>query len=155
MYDRILVAIDGSEASTRALDEAVRLAENQNARLRLVHVVDTSCLYRGEEVERSVELEEAWRKTGQEVLDRGRALTRGSSITVETALHCTGSARVCETIVEDALKWAADLIVMGTHGRRGLNRLLLGSVAEGVTRMSSISVLLVLGRKGGTQPAAG
>jgi nucleotide-binding universal stress UspA family protein len=147
MYDRILAAIDGSEASTRALHEAARLAENQHARLRLLHVVDTSCLHRGEDTDRSAEIEDAWRKAGQQILDRGREMASRFSTELETALLCTGGARVSERIVDDAVKWEADLIVMGTHGRRGLNRLLLGSVAEAVTRTSSISVLLALGRE--------
>jgi nucleotide-binding universal stress UspA family protein len=153
MYDRILVAIDGSEASTRALDEAVRLAGNQHSRLRLVHVVDTFCLYRGGEGERAPEVEEAWREAGRKVLEQARVLASQSAIEVETALHCTNGTRVSEEIVEDARKWGADLIVMGTHGRRGLNRLLLGSVAEGVARISPISVLLVLGQRDQGQPA--
>ncbi len=63
----------------------------------------------------------------------------------EASLIETAGRRVPGAIVEEARRWGADLIVVGTHGRRGLDRLLLGSVAEGVARMSPVSVLLVRG----------
>ncbi len=143
MYERIVVAFDGSETSTRALDEAVRLARNQNARLRLVHVVDTSSLYHGDESDRSSELEKAWCDAGHRLVEQGLVRVSRQDLTVETSVCCTGKARIPEQIVEEARRWQADLIVLGTHGRRGLNRLLLGSVAEAVVRISPISVLLV------------
>ena len=152
MYERIFVGFDGSEASTRALEQAMRLAENQGARLRLVHVVDTSCLYHGDESDRSGELELAWCKTAHRLVEEAVARTSPASLAVETAVCCTGKARVAEQIVEEAVRWEADLLVLGTHGRRGLNRLLLGSVAEAVVRISPISVLLVRGRLGAPQP---
>ncbi len=152
MYGRILVAFDGSEASDRALDEAVRLARNQAARLRLVHIVDTSCLYHGDENERSAEFEKAWCDAGRRVIDRGLVRATPSGLAIETAVRCTSKARVSEQIVEEAVGWHADLIVVGTHGRRGLNRLLLGSVAEAVVRISPISVLLSRTHGDGGQP---
>ncbi len=153
MYDRILVAFDGSEASNQALDEAVRLAQNQVARLRLVHVVDTSCLYHGDESDRSAELEKAWCDAAHRTIEQGLDRVAPSGLTFETAVRCTGKARISEQIVEEALAWHADLVVLGTHGRRGLNRLLLGSVAEAVVRISPISVLLARTRRNGSQPS--
>ena len=142
MYERILVAFDGSEESTRALDEAARLAENQHGRMRLVHVVDTSCLYHGDEGDRSGDLEAAWYKAAHALVERGCARASAKGLAVASTVCCTGKARVSEEIVEEARRWQADLIVLGTHGRRGLNRLLLGSVAEAVVRISPVSVLL-------------
>ncbi len=153
MYERIVVAVDGSEESNRALDEAVRLAGNQGARLRVVHVVDTSCLYHGDESDRSADLEEAWCKAGQRLVEQGAARAAGTGLAVETAVRCTRKTRVSEQIVEEAVRWQADLIVLGTHGRRGLNRLLLGSVAEAVVRISPVSVLLARTRAGAPLPS--
>ncbi|MCG3189203.1 MAG: hypothetical protein LKCHEGNO_01489 [Burkholderiaceae bacterium] len=61
----------------------------------------------------------------------------------ETALNDTFTARVCDVVVQEALEWKADLIVIGTHGRRGASRLLLGSDAEQVLRLAPVPVLLV------------
>jgi nucleotide-binding universal stress UspA family protein len=144
MYQRILVAVDGSEPSNRALSEARRLAAEHRSRLRLIHIVDTSCLYHGDENDRSGEIEEAWCLAAERLLEEARGRVASSDVEVETAICCSHRKRISEEIVENARQWGADLIVLGTHGRRGLNRLLLGSVAEGVIRISPVSVLLAL-----------
>jgi nucleotide-binding universal stress UspA family protein len=146
MYQRILLAFDGSDASKCALAEAARLAADQHATLRLLHVIDTFCLYHGDEGDRSAELEETWRQTGRELLEGAKADASRHGVEAETSVRCTERTRVSEEIVREAQAWGADVIVLGTHGRRGLSRLLLGSVAEGVARISPVSVLLVLCR---------
>jgi nucleotide-binding universal stress UspA family protein len=80
---------------------------------------------------------------GQQVLDRVLALTSGVGVPIQSRLIQTGKQDPSSAILEEAKRSAADLIVLGTHGRTGLRRLLLGSVAEGVVRHAPVPVLLV------------
>lgn len=149
MYKRILVAIDGSATSERALDEGVALAKAHRARLRLVHVVDELTAKSGTP-STPAEFWKAVRKAGALILESARARAAQGGIEAETRLaeiRTFGSLvrRVPDLIVADARRWQADLIVIGTHGRRGLSKLLLGSVADGVMRTAGVSVLLVRG----------
>ena len=149
MYKRILVAIDGSETSERALDEGVALAKAHRARLRLVHVVD-ELTAKSATPSTPADFWKVVRKAGALILESARARAAQDGIEAETKLleiRTFGSLvrRVPNLIVEDARRWDADLIVIGTHGRRGLSKLLLGSVADGVVRTSGASVLLIRG----------
>jgi nucleotide-binding universal stress UspA family protein len=149
MFKRILVAIDGSETSERALRAGVALAKAHRARLRLVHVVDELAA----KIAMPSTPADYWRavrKAGALVLEGARAGAAQEGIEPETKLaeiRTFGSLvrRVPDLIVADARRWKADLIVIGTHGRRGLSKLLLGSVADGVMRTAGASVLLVRG----------
>lgn len=141
MYKRILVPIDGSASSMRGLDEAVRLARTAGAKLRILHVID-GIAFAGEHSPFTATAEsfrESGRKLIQEVLHRLRKQpVQVGALTVENL-----SGRAADSIVKEADKWRADLIVMGTHGRRGFNRLILGSDADLVVRTASVPVLLV------------
>jgi nucleotide-binding universal stress UspA family protein len=149
MHRRILLAVDGSRTSDSALREALALAGEANARLRVVHVIDSAYDYPdvmfGHVAGDLDDLQRGWQLAGQAVLDRVLAAAGPGPSAPEVALIETAGRRVPEAIVEEARRWGADLIVVGTHGRRGLDRILLGSVAEGVARASSVSVLLVRG----------
>jgi nucleotide-binding universal stress UspA family protein len=149
MYQRILVATDGSATSERALREAIRLAKEQGARLRVVHVLD-ELTAKGEVPSTPAEFWKAVRKAGGRILESARARALAEGVEPETKLleiRTFGSLvrRVPNLIVEEARRWSADLIVIGTHGRRGLSKLLLGSVADGVVRTAGTSVLLIRG----------
>lgn len=151
MPKRILVAVDGSPMSDAAGAEAVELARDRSAQLRLIHVVDSpyaypDALYGQVSVDFEA-LREAWRAAGRRVLDRAMDAARQAQVEPEAALVESDGRRPATVIVGEAERWGADLIVMGTHGRRGLERLLMGSVAEGVVRTAPVSVLLV--RTGG------
>jgi nucleotide-binding universal stress UspA family protein len=150
MPGRILVAVDGSPTSDAALVEAARTARERSAALRLVHVVDSPYAYPDVLYGRlAVDFEAVrrlWRETGQAVLDRGVATARQEGVEPETALLESDGHRPASVIVGEAERWGADLVVVGTHGRRGLERLLMGSVAEGVARLAPVSVLLVRAR---------
>ena len=144
MYERIAVAIDGSETATRALEEALRLAQPGHSRVRLIHVVDMwSLLSAGAEGIDVDRVENAWCAAGRQILEQGAASARAAGIEVETALLETDGHRVSDVIADDARSWQADLLVVGTHGRHGISHLVLGSVAEGVARASAVPVLLV------------
>ena len=144
MYQRILVPIDGSATAERALQEAIKLGAGK-AQLRLVYVIEQ--IYpldtEGYAFIDYVALQEAVRQTGKRTLAQAAETVRRSGITAETALLDVPGERVASVIDGEALAWKADLIVIGTHGRSGLGRLLLGSVAEGVVRGASVPVLLV------------
>ena len=144
MYQRILVPIDGSATSERALQEAIKLADGK-AQLRLVYVIEE--VYQLDAVGFGyidyAALHEEVRKTGERALAQAAEKVQRSGMTAETALLEVLGRRVADVIDSDALDWKADLIVIGTHGRSGLNRLLLGSVAEDVVRGTSVPVLLV------------
>ena len=145
MYQRILIATDGSKTSEPALLEAIRLARDLNARLRVVYVVDEAYILGGAEFVDRTTIEKAWVKTGQQALERARQAAGAEHIAMETRLLETEvlGENVADAIIQEARHWPADLIVMGTHGRKGLRHLLLRSIAEGVMRASPVPILLV------------
>ncbi len=147
MYERILVAIDNSGTSDKALEEAIKLALVHKAALRLVHVVDTAMM----DVDNGGlvsmhEVFQALRQGGESLLQQSEVRVRKANIPVDTTLLETlGVTRVATEIVKAAKEWPADLIVLGTHGRRGFVHLLLGSVADDVVRMATTPILLIRG----------
>jgi nucleotide-binding universal stress UspA family protein len=144
MYGRILVPVDGSEAAWRGLDEAVRLAKVLGSAVRLLTVVDDLPAFAIPQVAAfSRQLLEALRARGEEILANAREAARHQGLAVDTRLAEIVDRAAGEVIVGEAEKWPADLIVLGTHGRRGLRRLVLGSDAEYVVRAASVPVLLV------------
>jgi nucleotide-binding universal stress UspA family protein len=148
MYKHIMVAVDGSQTSNLALEEAIRLAGEQHASLKLIHVVDQTLINwdEGGWLDYSA-MQEALSKAGQKIIDDAAQRVRAAGLETETAVVESVARRLADVIAEEAGRWPADLIVMGTHGRRGFDRLLLGSVAEGVVRTAPAPVLLI--KKGG------
>lgn len=145
MYQRILVPIDGSETSHAGLLEAVRLAKMTGAQLRLLHAVDEMPFAMSAQgyAAMSADVLGLLREAGEKILQDGRALATDSGIAADTALFDVHAGRLCDLVADEARHWGADLIVMGTHGRRGVGRLLLGSDAEQILRTAPVSVLLV------------
>ena len=145
MYQHILIAVDGSDLSNHALREAISLAQNQHAALRIVHVVDEVTLnWEGEYVD-LVEIMESFRESGQRILEKAQQVAREAGMEHEAKLLeiQTFGHRISDLILEEAKDWPADLIVVGTHGRRGLHAALLGSVSDGILRRATVPVLLV------------
>jgi nucleotide-binding universal stress UspA family protein len=146
MYQKILVAVDGSAPSSHALNEAVRLASALHARLRLIHVIDIRSLYwSGAGVPDAEAIEQAWSDAGRTILADGEAVARAAGIEVDSVLREAESGRLYDAIAAEATAWPADLIVAGTHGRHGIGHLLIGSVADGIARSAPVPVLLVRG----------
>lgn len=146
-YKRILVPVDGSAVSDRGLKEALRLAR-AGSRVRLLHVVAEYFAYASAEPAVDIApMLATLRQGGKKTLARAARRARGKRARIETALVEKPGGRVADAIVAEAKRWRASLIVMGTHGRRGVKRMLLGSDAELVTRYSRVPVLLVPGRK--------
>lgn len=148
MFKRILVAVDGSDTADHALREAIKLAKEMRAQLRIVHAVDIVNISLDTEFPNPPEFTEALIKNGQAVLRKAAAAVTQAGIAVESHLIEIDSLgqRIPEAIATDADTWHADLIVICTHGRKGLSRLFLGSVAEGVVRVASKPVLLIRGK---------
>lgn len=144
MYTRILAPIDGSPTSARGLMEAIKVAKDQKAKLRLLHVVDASFLsfdvygagYWGEVIQ-------SLREGGQQLIAQAKAQAAGQGVEVETTMVETLNQRAADKILEDAREWRADLIVMGTHGRRGFAHVALGSDAEAVLHGATVPVLMI------------
>lgn len=142
IFKKIMVATDGSESAKKAANAAVEIAKECKAKLYAVHVISLGFLY--ESLPTDEELEEAFReKTVTEgkqatayVEDAGRA----ANVEVESLIIRGIPA---EEIIYFADKNDIDLIVIGTHGRTGITRFLLGSVAEKVVRHAAKSVLVV------------
>ena len=145
MYQRILVPIDGSATSNRGLDEAVKLARLTGASLRLLHVVDAMMFATGFETYTAyaADVVPRMKAIGEQILEQARSQVAASGVKVDCVLFDSLAARVSDTVNEQARAWAADLIVIGTHGRRGVGRFLLGSDAEQILRAASVPVLLV------------
>lgn len=144
MYAKILVPLDGSPCSDRAFEEAVALARVMKSRLLLLHVIDTLPLAMDMVPPASwQDLAEGLRKHGQGLLERAHQTAATHGIASETRLIEDRSESVADSIVAEAAGSACDLVVMGTHGRRGFARALAGSDAERVLRLCPVPVLLV------------
>lgn len=144
MYRKILVPLDGSDFAAQGLDHAIELARTCGAPLCLLHVIDTYPM--GMEWADAMawrNLVDGWRTQGQALLDAARARAEGAGVAAETVIVEFPPRRVADTIVAQAQAHGCDLIVMGSHGRRGIGRMLLGSDAELVLRTSHVPVLVV------------
>lgn len=144
MYKRILVPIDGSDASRSGLREAIQLAKALGASLRLVHGVNEMFVmgtdYTGMYVD---DFLSSLREGGRDLLEKAQLEARNAGLEAETQLIEALGHSAADLILDQAREWGADLIVMGTHGRRGIRRVVLGSDAEQVLREAPIPVLLV------------
>jgi nucleotide-binding universal stress UspA family protein len=147
MYKRIIVAIDGSSTSKLALRHAIKLAKEGQSALCIVHAVDLVNV-NVETVDGMSNYEEAVRKSGNQILKHAAALAKKAGVRSETRLLDVQRFRdrIADEIAREARNWRADLIVIGTHGRRGLSRVFLGSAAEAVLRIASVPVLLIRGK---------
>jgi nucleotide-binding universal stress UspA family protein len=144
VYRRILVPVDGSKTSIAGLNEALRLARNQKARLRLIHIVDERMIFSTAEAGMNIEpVIDSLKRGGKRILEQAAKLAAARGVLAETDMVENAASQVADVLVSRARRWRADLVVMGTHGRRGVNRLVLGSDAELVVRNSPVPVLLV------------
>lgn len=145
MYQRILVPVDGSPTSKAGLAEAIKLARLTGAQLRLIHVVDESPFLLSAEglAAVSADVFALLREGGQRILDEARDQVAGQGVAVDARLFDGLASQLSDCVADEVQQWHADLVVLGTHGRRGVGRMLLGSGAEQVVRTSRVPVLLV------------
>jgi len=156
MFRRILVAVDGSRPSSEALRTALTLAKERRATVRILHVADVlpPATVNGAYIDVDMYRDSAL-ASGRDIMRRAQARARAAKVPVTSAIVETLVHDVSDAILADARRSRADLIVLGTHGRTGLARLFLGSVAEGVVRHASGAVLLIRGRTAARKKTAG
>ncbi len=144
MYSRILVPVDGSAPAECGLREAIRLATATHSTLVVLHVVnDFPILLDPIATADYNSVIEALRRAGEEIVAKATKTVTDAGLACESAIVDALSGSASSTIVEQVAARQCDLVVMGTHGRRGMKRLALGSDAEVVVRHSSVPVLLV------------
>jgi len=152
MFKHILAPVDGSECSRDALSRAAGLARELHARLTVCYVSD-DLRAASMMVAASGELVEQWfdllRKEGRQILLEAIGVAKGQTVSADAWLLHGPAA---EVIAAFAAECAADLIMMGSHGRRGVQRLFIGSVAEGILRIAPVPVLIVREPFSGTAP---
>jgi len=142
IYQRILVPVDGSTTSNAGLDEAIRIAKVTGSKLRLVHVLDGLLFGLGAETYVGDVLG-MLSEAGAQIVTQAKARAEASGVAAETFVTEMFGERVCDVVADQASNWKADLIVIGTHGRRGARRLMMGSDAEQIVRSAPVPVLLV------------
>ncbi len=146
MYSKILVPVDGSETSTHGLKEAIRIAGQFGSHIRLLHIVNEFIFDHIYSPAIFVtDLRDSMRDRGTAVLAESDEMAASQQIEHDTVMLESIGGPAADLIIQQAKEWPAELIVMGTHGRRAIRRLILGSDAEQVVRAANIPVLLVRG----------
>ena len=144
LYKKILIATDGSEYTKNSIEYGVELAKNTQAKLHVIYVIDTAAFA-------SIPMDAAWESMYELLKQEGDEATKYVAEKAESegleVERITVEGHPAEEIIKYAEKNSMNLIVMGTLGKSGLDRFLLGSVAEKVVRASKIPVLIVRGKK--------
>lgn len=141
MFHKILVPLDGSPTSNKALTAALRIARDAGTKVRLYHSIDQLPYLSA--FETAPQLAEIVRESAVKVLDDALAIAKAAGVEADVRLEDDLLSRIGESVAAEATKWGADLIVVGTHGRRGFSRFVLGSGAEQILRMAPVPVLTV------------
>jgi nucleotide-binding universal stress UspA family protein len=154
MFKRILIPVDGSETSNKALVAGLRMARETSASVRLLHALNELGAVAADGTY-SGDLAGMLREGGAKVLSDATAIAQSAGITADQSLCEEPGKRLGEVVAEAAKRWGADLVVVGSHGRRGLGRVLLGSGAEQILRLAPVPVLVVrdAASEGGDQAA--
>ena len=144
MYKHILCPIDGSETANAGMHEAIQFAKEHNAQLHFLHVIDTYIPI----VDMSGDFNITYmidilRENGAKIIKKAAAAAEKAGVNADTKTIESVGGRTASYIVQEAENWPADLIIMGTHGLRGISRLVMGSDAENVLRTSNVPILLV------------
>jgi nucleotide-binding universal stress UspA family protein len=142
MFNTILVAVDESEAANAAFDLALRMARSEGDKLILVNVLDVAKLVAvaGYEAPYPIDAIAMMKESSEQLLADAKATADKAGVPAETFMV---EGDTCDEILRVAKEQNAGLICIGTHGRKGLSRLFLGSVAEGVLRNATVPVLAI------------
>ena len=148
MFNCILVALDGSPTSNAGFKSAVQLASDQHASLVGLHVIDDGAItinFEGGYVPAAYvdKLYDSLRENGRAILARAEATAKAAGVAMKSVLVESRGQTIAQAILTQVRRAKADLVVIGTHGRRGLSRVLMGSDAEAVVREARVPVLLV------------
>ena len=142
-FKRILVPVDGSEVSNRALVSALQLARDGGGQVRLLHVLDQIDYFSGGYEYVGATVMEELQRQSRKVLEDAAAICQSAGVPYDTVLVDEPGSRLGDKVADQALAWDADLVVVGTHGRKGISRALLGSGAEQIVRFAPAPVLVV------------
>jgi len=148
MFKCILVALDGSSTSNAGLKYAVQLASDQRAQLVGLHVIEDAAIaltFEGGYVPAAYvdKLQESLRKNASAMLAKAESVAKAAGVEMKATLAESRGRTIADAILAEARKVKADVIVIGTHGRRGISRILMGSDAEGVVREARVPVILI------------
>lgn len=144
MYRHLLVPVDGSAAANAGLQEAIRLAGSSKAVIRLVHVIDRLSLLQSlQPVQIIEEMLVVMERAGRDILASARSQAAKAGVPAEVAIRKPTRGSAADTLVKEAKRAKADLIVMGSHPAQNSWRRVLGGTASGVVRQSECPVLLV------------
>ena len=151
MYKRIMVAVDESFMTSQVMEAAIELAKATGAQVAICHAIDETILAQREVammLPNSVGKTEARMRLGAEgFLDRLLQTVRSAGVEAEIKLVESEQKHVSDMLIDAAGEWQADLLIVGTHGRRGIERFFVGSVAERLVRKGQTSLLLVRGEE--------
>jgi nucleotide-binding universal stress UspA family protein len=145
MFKRILVPVDGSETSNKALVAALQLAREADGGVHVIHSLDELAYVTG--YESGTDLVRAARAHADKVLKDAMEMARAAAVAADAKLVEGRGRRFGDIVAEEARDWQADLVVVGTHGRRGMSRIVLGSGAEQVVRSAPVPVLTIRGEE--------
>ena len=145
MFKRIVIPVDGSETANKALVVALQMARETGGSVRIIHVIEgTNYSSHAMQTESFVgDTMNSIRNAAQKILDEALALAQPYGVATDTKLFDTFDGRLADAVGNAATDWQADLIVVGTHGRRGIGRILMGSGAEQIMRQAPIPVLVI------------
>ncbi|MEO7106532.1 MAG: universal stress protein [Rhodoferax sp.] len=144
MYKRILVPADGSATSLKALESAIGLAKEFGGQIRVIHVLEQlAFLSLDPYASYSADVLKVVQESGEKIASDAVALVKNAGVAVDSQVIDKFGALLGDAVAEAAKAWPADLIVLGTHGRRGVGRLLMGSGAEQVIRLAPVPVLVI------------
>jgi nucleotide-binding universal stress UspA family protein len=145
MYKRILVPVNGSRASAAGLHEAIGLAQELGARMRLIHVIDKRVIAAGNRagVDCAAGLCDALITRGRSILERARSLAQDEGVEVDDAISRFAIARAASAILADSEQWRPDLIVIGKRARSRFSRVFSRSDADLVSKDAHVPVLVV------------
>lgn len=145
MFKRILIPVDGSGTANKALIAGLQMARETGASVRVVHAVNEMAYLGSMDAygAYSADLAGMMREGGIKVLAQAKDIAQSAGIEASQALLDEPGKRLGESIADAVSLWGADLVVVGSHGRRGMGRVLLGSGAEQILRMSPVPVLVI------------
>ena len=142
-FKKILIPVDGSSTSNKALDYALQMAKDAPSQVRFIHAIDE--LGYLSSYEYSGELMATAHKNGTGILQAAMVAAQAANVPADTHLIDTPGQRLGQTVADEAASWGADLIVVGTHGRKGIGRVFLGSGAEQIIRLAPVPTLVIRG----------
>ncbi|MFN5940010.1 MAG: universal stress protein [Polaromonas sp.] len=152
MYKRILVAVDGSPTSNMALSAALEMAGFSGGKsiVRLIHVIDEMAYFMALDpyAGQSYAMLSVMREAGKKILADGLAIVQSAGVQADTVLVDQLDGHLAESVAAQVKAWDASLVVVGTHGRKGVGRVLMGSGAEQIIRMSTCPVLVIRSAQG-------